>query len=161
MLDFIYKRRSIRKYTGKPVEDEKITEMLKAAMAAPSAQNKQPWHFVVIKNKETLNKIAEFHPYGKMAAQAPLAIVVCGDADNYYMWQDCGASTENLLLAAANIGLGAVWCGLREEREVNMRNLLGVPDHIRTFSLVVIGYPAEQKPPRTQHKEEKIHYEGW
>ncbi len=161
MLDFIYKRRSIRKYTDQPIEDAKITEMLKAAMAAPSANNKQPWHFVVVKDREMLNKIAETHPYGKMAGEAPLAIVVCGDADNYYMWQDCAASTENLLLAAANLGLGAVWCGLREEREVNMRNLLGVPDHIHTFSLVVIGYPGEEKPARTQYNEEKVHYEEW
>ena len=108
MLDFIYKRRSIRKYTDQPVEDDKITEMLKAAMAAPSANNKQPWHFVVIKNREMLNRIAEKHPNGKMAGEAPLAILICGDADNYYMWQDCAASTENLLLAAANLGLGAV-----------------------------------------------------
>jgi nitroreductase len=161
MLDFIYKRRSIRKYTEQPVEDEKITEMLKAAMAAPSANNKQPWHFVVIKSRETLDKIAEAHPHAKMAAGAPLAIVVCGDADNYYLWQDCAASTQNLLLAAANIGLGAVWCGLREEREISMRNILDVPDHIRTFSLVVIGYPGEEKPARTQYKEDKVHYEGW
>ena len=161
MLDFIYRRRSIRKYTDQPVEDEKITELLRAAMAAPSANNKQPWHFIVIRNRETLGKIAEIHPYAKMAANAPLVIVVCGDADNYYLWQDCAASTQNLLLAAANIGLGAVWCGLREEREINMRKLLGVPDNIRTFSLIIIGYPAEEKPSRSQYTEEKVHYGGW
>lgn len=112
MLDFIYKRRSIRKYKPDAIPDELITEMLEAAMAAPSASNAQPWEFVVVRDPKTRRALSEVHQYAGMAADAPVVMVVLGDANNYWMQQDCAAATENLLLAAANLGLGTVWVGI-------------------------------------------------
>ena len=161
MLDFIYKRRSIRKYKPDPVSDELITEMLEAAMAAPSANNAQPWEFVVVRDEEKKRALSEVHQYAGMAADAPVVMVVLGDANNYWMQQDCAAATENLLLAAANLGLGAVWVGLREKHDAYVRELVGAPDTQRAFCLVPVGYPGEKKDPRTQYAEAKVHREQW
>lgn len=161
MLDFIYKRRSIRKYKPNPVPEELITEMLKAAMAAPSANNARPWEFVVVRDPETRRALSNVHQYARMAADAPVVIVVLGDRGNRWMQQDCAAATENLLLAAANLGMGAVWVGLREKRDAPVRELLGVPEKYRAFCLVPVGYPAEEKEPRTQYDEAKVHRERW
>lgn len=157
-LAFIFKRRSIRKFEDRPVPPDLITAMLKAAMAAPSARNAQPWEFVVITDPQVKEAIAAAHPYATMATAAPVVFVVCGDRDNKWMWQDCAAATENLLLAAANLGLGAVWCGLMEERERAVREIIGLPERLWAFSLVPCGYPAEEKPPRTQFDPRKVHW---
>jgi nitroreductase len=161
MHDFIYKRRSIRKYKPDPVPDELVTETLKAAMAAPSANNARPWAFVVVRDPETRRALSNVHQYARMAADAPVVIVVLGDRGNRWMQQDCAAATENLLLAAANLGLGAVWVGLREERDAPVRELLGVPGKYRAFCLVPVGYPAEEKEPRTQYDEARVHRGRW
>jgi nitroreductase len=161
MLDFIYKRRSIRKYKPDPVPDKLITEMLKAAMAAPSASNAQPWEFVVVRDAETRHALSGLKQGGRMTADAPVVFAVLGDRGNRWMQQDCAAATENLLLAAANLGLGAVWVGLREEHDAPVRELLGVPDKFRAFCLVPVGYPGEDKEPRTQYKKAKVHRERW
>ncbi len=161
MLDFIYKRRSIRKYEPDPVSDELITEMLMAAMAAPSASNARPWEFVVVQDAETRRALSEVHRSAGMAADAPVIFAVLGDRDNHWMEQDCAAATENLLLAAANLGLGAVWVGLRDKHDAYVRELLEVPDKFRAFCLVPVGYPGEAKEPRTQYAEAKVHREQW
>jgi len=164
-IDNLFARRSIRRYTNQPVSEEQIKLLLKAAMAAPSAANLKPWHFIAITSRPILNKLANAHPHAKMLTQAALAICVCGEpAINERMWvQDCAASTENILLAATGLGLGAVWLGVypREERIEPIRQILGIPNHIVPFSLVSIGYPAEQLPPRTQYDEARVHRDVW
>ena len=164
-IDNLFARRSIRKYTGEPVTDEQVDLLLKAAMAAPSASNLKPWHFVAVTRRAVLSQLAEIHPHGKMLAEAALAICVCGDpAINERMWdQDAAAATENILLAVVGLGLGAVWLGVypREERMQPIRGVLGIPDDIVPFSVVSIGHPAEARPARTQYDESRVHREAW
>ncbi len=167
MMDVILSRRSIRKYTPDPVSDETVKELLKAAMSAPSAGNQQPWHFIVIRDRGTLVKITEIHPHAQMLKEAQVAIVVCGieNAERYpgYWIQDCSAATENILLAAHALGLGAVWLGVypREERARGVKELLKIPDGIMPLSIISIGYPGEKKEPADRYREDRIHYEKW
>jgi nitroreductase len=164
-IDWILQRRSIRKYTSKNVDHARITALLKAAMAAPSASNRTPWHFVVINNRKQLDRLADTHPYGKMLYDAPLCIAVCGNTttSELYWVQDCSAATENLLLAAVNLDLGAVWLGVfpRQERVNQVKNILQLPPQIIPLNLVSLGYPAEAKEARTQYSESHVHYNKW
>lgn len=166
-MEAILSRRSIRRYTTQPVSDETIEELLKAAMSAPSAGNEQPWHFVVIKERELLNEIPNFHQHANMLKEAPLAILVCGDKrlqkyEGYWV-QDCSAATQNLLTAVQAKGLGAVWLGIYpiEERLIGLRKLLGIPEEVMPFSLLSIGYPAEQKPPAERYDASRVHRNQW
>ncbi len=164
-IELILKRRSIRKYSGEPVGGDELIKLLEAAMAAPSAKNRQPWHFVVIQDKGTLKKLAEAHPHGKMLAEAAAAICVCGDmnvAPDYWI-QDCSAATVNILTAVTALGLGAVWLGChpRPERVTAIKAILGIPDYIGILSLISIGRPGEEKEPRTQYDEARVHREKW
>ncbi len=166
-MDAILARRSIRKYTGQAVPDDVIKKLLKAAMSAPSAYNEQPWHFIVIKNRQILDEIPRFHPYSQMLKEAPLAILVCGDknlekSEGFWV-QDCAAATENILIAAQAQGLGAVWLGVypREALVAGMRKLCGIPEHVTPFSLVSVGYPAEHKPPSNRYDEARVHHDRW
>jgi nitroreductase len=164
IIQTIFSRRSIRKYTGESVSAGEIKTLLEVAMAAPSASNNKPWHFVVVTERETLDALAAAHPYGKMLAQATLCIAVCGDpAISDYWEQDCSAATENLLVAAAALGLGAVWLGVhpRDDRIGFTRQLLGIPENISPLNLISIGHPAEEKEPRTQYDEARVHRGGW
>ena len=113
-LELIFSRRSIRKYTGSPVTKTEIQALLEAGMAAPSARNSQPWHLVAVTERETLQALGDAHVHGKMTAEAALAIVVCADktASPYFWPQDCAAVAQNILIAAAALGLGAVWLGV-------------------------------------------------
>ena len=128
LIQTIFARRSIRKYTAEPVREEDVRTLLEAAMAAPSSSNRKPWHFVVVDDRETLDALAEVHPYGKMLFEATLCIAVCGDPTiTERVWvQDCSAATENLLLAVTALGLGAVWLGVhpREERVAAISEVL-------------------------------------
>ncbi len=165
LIHTILSRRSIRSYTPQPVSKQHIQTLLEAAMAAPSASNLKPWHFVVVVDRQMLNNLAELHPFGKMLFEAPLCIAVCGDraiSERYWV-QDCSAATENLLLAAVALGLGAVWLGAypKEERITAIRTVLGIPDAIVPLNLISIGHPAEKKEPRTQYDEERVHREHW
>lgn len=163
----IFKRRSIRKYKDKKIEEEKIEKLLKAAAAAPSAGNEQPWHFVVIRDRDTLNHLAEVHPYAKMLKDAPLAVAVCGDLNKQrhegFWVQDCAAATQNILLEAVSLDLGAVWIGAypNEKREKVVSETLGVPENIKTVSLISIGYPAEEKGETDRLSDEIVHYDKW
>jgi len=163
----ILNRRSIRKYTQEPVPDGVIKELLEAAMSDPSAGNEQPWEFVVINDRQILNEIPKFHPYSQMLKEAPVAILVCGDLnqqkyDGYWVL-DCAAATENILIAAQDKGLGAVWLGIypAEERIEGMRKLLGIPDHVVPVALIALGYPAEHKEPANRFNPNKIRYNKW
>jgi nitroreductase len=163
----ILTRRSIRKYGGEAVTEEEVRALLKAAMAAPSASNEQPWQFVVITARETLDQIPTFHEYSQMLYEAPLAVLVCGDMrlkryEGFWV-QDCAAATQNLLLAAHALGLGAVWIGVYpvEGLIARLRKLLELPPEITPFALVAVGRPDEEKPPADRYDEERVHRERW
>jgi nitroreductase len=166
-MEAILTRKSIRKYSKKPIPDKTLKELLEAAMSAPSAGNEQPWHFIIINDPNNLNEIPSFHNHAQMLNEASLAILVCSDKHlekHGEMWiQDCSAATENILIAVNAKGLGATWLGIypREERINGMRKLLGIPEHITPFSLISIGYPAEQKPPANRYNASKIHHNKW
>lgn len=167
VLDNIATRTSIRDYEARPVEKEKVEKMLRAAMAAPTAMNKQPWHFVVVDQRNVLDALAGANPYAKMLKKAPLAIVVCGNTDKMIegggrdFWiQDASAATENLLLAAHAMGLGAVWTGAypSEERCISISKVLSLSDNLIPLNMIVVGYPAEQPQPKQKFKEENVSY---
>ena len=163
----ILSRTSVRAYTDQKVEKDKIEKLLRAAMAAPTAVNKQPWHFVVIEDKHVLEQIAEEIPTAKMAARAPLAITVCGDMEKALdgegqdFWiQDASAATENLLLAAHAMGLGAVWTSVYpiKDKVDATRALLKLPETIVPLGTIVIGYPKETPQPKDKWKPENVSY---
>lgn len=169
-VENIMTRASVRAYTEAEVTDTQIDTMLKAAMAAPTAVNKQPWAFVVVKSPETLKTIADSIPSMSMAKSAPVAIIVCGDmtraltGEGHGYWiQDVSAATENLLLAAHAQGLGAVWCGVypASQRVTFISNLLDLPDDIIPLAVVPVGYPRTAAEPKEKWDTTKIHYEKW
>ena len=166
-INNIMTRTSIRQYTSESVSKADIEMMLRAGMAAPTAVNKQPWHFVVVTDRDQLNALATANRGTGMAAKAPLAIVVCGDMQKTLpgvgqgFWvQDCSAATENILLAANALGLGAVWTGLypNEERAKAVRDVVKAPEHIVPLCTIVIGHPAEQPKPKDKWKPENVSY---
>lgn len=166
-LDAILTRRSIRKYTSEPVQEETIMILLEAAMSAPSAGNEQPWHFIVIRDRKILSEIVLVHPHAQMLNSAPLAILVCCDEKmTKYPWywiQDCSAATQNILLSIQAKGLGGVWVGVypHEKRVTALRNIFGLPDHVIPFSLIPLGHPAEMKPPANRFSRSRIHFDQW
>jgi len=168
-LEFLYSRRSIREYRQGEVADHLLRDLLEAAMAAPSAVAKDPWEFIVVRRRETLRKIADGLPNGKMLADAAAGIVVCGDLNRAhdrqlsYLLQDCSAAIENLLLAASVLGLGACWLGVhpREDRVLHLRRLLRIPDAVIPVAVVAVGWPAEAPKPRTRYRADAVHDETW
>jgi nitroreductase len=166
-IEAILTRRSIRRFRDEPVSEDLIETLLRAAMSAPSAGNQQPWHFVVIRDRETLDTTSTVHPYATMAAEAPLAIVVCGDTtleQHKGFWvQDCAAAVQNLLLAAHASGLGAVWCGIHpsEGRAKGFRELLSIPEPIIPLALLVVGHPNEKKPAADRFDPGRVHRDRW
>ena len=166
-LQAIHTRRSIRKYHDRPVPEELVQKVLAAAMQAPSARNQQPWQFVVIDDRAILAKIPTFMPNAAMAGRAPLAILVCGDLSLEksagYWVVDCAAATQNMLLAAHALGLGAVWCGVypREPRMASLRRVAGLPENVVAHSLVVLGYAAEQVAAEDRYRAERVRRNGW
>lgn len=168
MVEALFHRRSIRKYSDLPVREEEVKKLLKAAMAAPSAGNQQPWEFIVIKDKNIMLEITRFHSYSQMLKEARLAIVVCGDPQREikhsgYWIQDCAAATENILIEAQYLKIGSVWLGVypEEDRVRNMRKLLNIPDNIIPFSIISLGYPAETKNPSDRFDAQRIHINKW
>ncbi|MEI6781569.1 MAG: nitroreductase family protein [Verrucomicrobiota bacterium] len=168
-MDFIFGRRSIRVYSPGEVSEPAVTKLLEAAMAAPSAMTKDPWRFVVVREKQTLSKLATLHPGAAMLSAAALAIVVCGDLEVAfdrqlsYLLQDCSAATENLLLAAHAQGLGACWVGIHPGEPVikRVKELLSLPASVVPVAAVSLGQPGEQPPPRTRYKADYVHGEKW
>ncbi|MEG8947932.1 nitroreductase family protein [Rosettibacter firmus] len=166
-LEAIFTRRSIRKFKNKEIPEELVIKLLQAAMYAPSARNTQPWHFIVINDRKKLNEIPKLHPYAEMCYEATLAIMICGDLDleitEGYIALNCAAATQNLLLAAHDLGLGAVWLGVypRKERMEKLSKFFGIPKNIIPVSLVAIGYPDEVKPKPERFKPDRIHYNHW
>lgn len=168
-MSVIFERTSVRKYKNQPVTEEQIEMLMKAAMAAPSAKNLQPWEFIVVQDRETLNKITEFHPYSFMLKEAPLAIIVCGDNSKIVyegldFWpQDCAAATQNILLEATELGLGGVWLGLYPvEAMIDItKKLFDLPENVIPFSIISIGHPEGEVTPKDKFDKTKIHAEKW
>jgi nitroreductase len=166
-LEAIHTRRSIRKYQDTPVPEETLRKLLAAAMAAPSARNGQPWQFLVIDDRGILAEIPNINPNAKMAAEAPLAVLICGDLtlekSAGYWVVDCAAAAENMLLAAHALGLGAVWTGVypRQPRIDGLRQLFNLPENIMPHSLIVMGFAAEQPEHPDRFHPERIHRNRW
>lgn len=167
VFEALLTRRSIRKFTADPVSDEDLRLVLKAGMCAPSAHNSQPWHFILVRDKALLASIAERHPYAKMAAEAPVVIVVCANPEEAkepgFWQQDCTAALENMLIAARGLNLGTVWCGMHpiEDRVAPIREMLNVPAQINMLALVVLGHPAQPFAAADRFNEGKIHLDRW
>ena len=167
VLDNIHARKSVRSYTDEPVTPEQVETLLRAAMAAPSGKNVQPWRFVVVTQPETKQKLAV--GFNKMIAKAPVAIVICGltanpsGIANNNWTADCAAATENLLLAAESLGLGAVWtaCYPYDDRMLPAIEALGLPDNIKPYCIVPVGHPAGDNKPKNKWNPDHIHYEKW
>jgi len=164
-LEVLFTRRSIRKYSSEPVTEEDLKTILEAGMNAPSANNRQPWHFVVVNDRAKLNGIMEVHPYSRMLAEAPTAIVVCGDTkiSTTFWQQDCSAATENILLAARALNLGTVWLGVYpgKDRVNEVRELFGLPQHVQPLAIIALGHPAEEKGRVDRYKAERVHRNSW
>ncbi len=166
-LQAIMTRRSVRQFADEPVSPEAVDCILKAAMAAPSAGNQQPWQFVVLTERALLDKMADIHPHAQMIRQTPVAVLVCGDLKREvhtgYWVQDCAAASQNLLLAVHAQGLGAVWTGVypREDRVTAIQAALGLPEHIVPIALIPIGVPAERPGPIDRYDQGRVHHNRW
>lgn len=168
-LNTIMTRTSIRNFTSQKVEEDKVEQLLRAGMAAPTAMNCQPWEFVVINDRKLLDQLCDSLPSAKMLKEAQLAIIVCGnmqktlEGDMQSLWvQDASAASENILLAAHALGLGAVWTGVYPSDNVNIvRNTIKLPEHIVPLNVIPIGYPKGEHQPKDKWKHEKIHYNAW
>lgn len=166
--EVVRRRRSIRAYKPDPVEDEKLLRVLEAARLAPSAANRQPWHFIVVRDPEVKEKLGKAYPR-EWFVKAPVIIVACADPtvawrrrDGEEYWKvDLAIAMEHLVLAAANEGLGTCWIAAFDERAV--KEALGIPEHIRVVALTPLGYPAEEKGPVTDRKplDQIVHYDKW
>lgn len=150
-MEAIFTRRSVRRYQNKSVEVEKIEKLLRAAMQAPSAGNQRPWEFIVVQDKDRLAKLAMTSPYAKVCADAPLVLVLLGNMENMKFpehWeQDLGAATQNILLEAVHLNLGAVWLGVAPavDRVKYLSELFSLPEHIQPYCLISLGYPLDEK----------------
>lgn len=168
LYEGLISRRSIRKYTGEKISEEQIEALIKAGMYAPSARNRRPWHFIIIDDRELLKKIMKIHPYSSMLSEASHAIVVCGDeklenGPGYYKL-DCSAATQNILLAAHSMNLGAVWLGIepRKERINAVNSILGLPEYVHPLSIVSVGVPVKIPSEIPERFEpEKIRWNRW
>ena len=169
VLDNIMTRTSVRQFTSQPIAKDTLDIIVKAGMAAPTAINKQPWAFVVITEKNVLDSLEAVHPYSNLKT-ATAAIVVCGDlkkaADDFareYWVQDCSAATENILLAAHALGIGAVWCGVYPNPNVmpGVTRVLGLPDSVIPLNIITMGYPAAENQPKDKWNPENVHYQVW
>jgi len=167
-LDFIFRRRSIRRYTPEPVDEATLTRLLQAAMAAPSAVDSQPWEFVVLTDPDLLRRLRDRLPLGRH--KAPAAFVICGSpetarntAGRLFWQQDCSAATENLLLAAAALGLGGVWVGVSPLKPLMrwVADLVGLPEAVIPLAVIYVGHPAEHKPSRTRYDERRVHWQRY
>ena len=167
VIQAILTRRSVRQFQDRPVPEDLVEKLLRAAMSAPSARNSQPWQFVVLTHRPLLRQAATVNPYAEMAARAPLAILICADTrleKSPGFWPvDCAAAAENMLLAAHGLELGAVWTGVwpRAERMDGFRRLLRLPEAVIAHSMIVVGYPAEQPAAEDRYRADRVHQNAW
>jgi len=164
-MDMLMSRRSIRKFKSTSVTEEQIKIMLHAAMMAPSAVNGQPWQFIVCDDRRIIDEIIKHQPYARSLETAPLCVVVCGDEGNIkgYYQQDCAAATQNLMLAAYELGLGTCWMGVapRPDRMDPVREQFALPESVMPFCLIAVGVPDEVPAQPERWKEEKVHRNSW
>jgi len=169
-LSAIHSRKSVRHYTGEPVSRKDLETLVKAGMAAPTAVDRRPWAFVIVTDVATLNKLAEGLPSSKMIVQAKQAIMVCGvftkalGGEGREFWvQDCSAATENILLAAEAIGLGAVWTGMypSAQRVEYVQRVLGIPREVVPLNVIAVGHPTGEDRPKDKFDPNNIHWEKW
>lgn len=164
-LSVIFNRKSVRNYIkDKAISDEDIEILVKAGMAAPSGKDNRPWEFVVINDRTVLESMSNELQNAKMLADAPLAIVVCGDSiRSFYWYLDCSAATQNILLAAEAIGLGAVWTAAYpyDDRMEVVNRHLELPSNILPLVVIPIGYPAGEDLPKNKYDESRIHFNKW
>lgn len=166
-IEALLTRRSVRRFRPESVTPQEIDTLLRAAMQAPSAMNEQPWEFVVVTERRTLDRIPDAHPHAAMAREAAAAIVICSDKRRWAhegSWsQGCAAATENILIAAHALGLGSVWVGIYpiKDRVRGIRSLLAIPDHIMPFSLIPLGRPFDSQPPKSRYSAARVHPERW
>ncbi len=166
-LQAILTRRSIKKYTSKKISQDQIETILKAAMYAPSAKNSQPWHFIVLEDRNDIDQIHKLNPRNEMMLQAPAAIIVCGDSsiepniDNLVM--SCSAAAQNALLAVHSLGLGSVWVSAYPIKDIieGIKKYFNLPENIVPFSVIPVGYPDEVKENDDRFHKEKIHLNRW
>lgn len=164
ILSNIFSRKSVRNFTDEKVSKENLELLVRAGMAAPSGKNMQPWSFVIVSDRETLNKMAEGLPYAKMLNNANHAIVVCGDPDKSSYWYlDCSAATQNILLATEAMGLGGTWTAAYpyDDRIEVVRKNLGIPKNIIPLNVIPIGYPKGIEKPKDKWKPDKIHWDKY
>ena len=171
VMSNILQRKSVRSFTNQPIEKSKLDTLLRAAMAAPTGKDMRPWKFVVVNDKQAMKSLATKLPYAKMLAEAQAAIVVCGDmsvvdkdgkpSTNWAF--DCSAATENLLLQAEAMGLGAVWTAAYpyDERVAAVKVALNLPDNIIPLNVIPIGYPKGNPQPKDKYNADNIHYNLW
>jgi nitroreductase len=163
----LYRRHSVRKYSGAAAASEQIEHILHAAMAAPSANNTQPWSFIVVDERKLLDEISSTHPYAGMIKTASLAIIPCviksvADANPFYP-QDMGACVENMLLAAVECGLGGCWCGIHPKKDLEGKfiSLLKIPDTLFPFCVIAFGEPTAAVPPSDRYDASRVHHGSW
>lgn len=169
VIENIMTRTSVRRFTGEPVGRDTLETLVRAGMAAPTAVNRQPWEFVVVDSREVLDSLKASHPYSNLAT-APAAIIVCGnmekalEGDGQAYWiQDCSAASENILLAAHGLGLGAVWCGVfpMTDRIEAVSNVFGLPSYIIPLNLIALGHPEGETKPKDKWNPGALHFNTW
>lgn len=168
-IENIMTRASVRQFTNQPISKDTLETIVKAGMAAPTAVNKQPWEFVVVTDREVLDSLKAHHPHANLET-ATAAIVVCGNMEKAmegngqaYWIQDCSAATENILLAAHSLGLGAVWCGVypMQDRIAPVKETLNLPSSVTPLNIITMGYPAGDVQPKDKWNPEAVHYDKW
>lgn len=168
-LTVIHNRKSVRNFTGQPVDTETLTRIVKAGMAAPTAVNRQPWSFVIVRDKIGMENLASGLPYAKMLDKAGAAIVVCALPEKAFQKKiefailDASCASENILLAIEALGLGGVWTAVYPEpdRMALVRNVLGIPEDVIPLNVIPVGYPVGTEKPQDKFKAENIHWEKW
>ncbi len=165
VVDNMLNRKSVRKYSNKPVEQDKIDLIVKSAMSAPSAKNLQPWEFLVVTDKNLLKQIAKYIPNASYSKKSQFAIIVCGDKNvSEKFWiQDCSAVTENILLVVESLDLGAVWCAVYpyEDKVEKIQKLFKLPDNIVPLNVIPVGYPKKKETPKQKYNPKKVHTNSW
>lgn len=162
-MNSIFHRVGVRNYTTQAVEDDKITKMLRAAMAAPSAGNQQPWEFYVVTSSSILKQLSQCSPYAGCIANAPMAFVLCSQSNAMFpenVSMDLSAAAQNILLEADALGLGAVWLGIAplEDRMEKVRAVLQIPSSLQPFAIIPTGYPAATHPQEDRYDASRVHY---
>lgn len=164
-LETIFNRKSVRKYTERPVEKEKLETLVRAGMAAPSSRDRRPWEFVIVTDRDLLDKMGDGLPLARMLKETKQAIIVCGDTvKSENAWQlDCSAAAQNILLAAESMGLGAVWTAAYPypKRMKIIQDALQLPEHILPLTVIPLGYPTGIEKPKDKYNKKQIHYNGW